>query len=198
MRGSVVLAAASSLWVALASPAAAQDETPQTSEPMQVAVEVPEAAIRVSFPVDWNVDIEMREREDWGLSDRYEGAAPLTFWNVLYASADGRPWCDVTWYPEHPMTLAEHAVEFEHLMTPTLSEVERTIDVAPTELPAGEAFRFVIYNEPTDDFGTVYLLESEVGRYFLQCVSDERAADDWLSIASSIEWLAVPEVSPEP
>ena len=157
-------------------------------------MEVPAAGVAVAFPADWAVDVEMREGQDWGLAERYADAAPLRFWSVLYGSPGGRPWCDLTWYPEHPMTLAEHAVEYELLMTPTLSDVERTIEVTPVELPAGEAFRFVIYNEPTGDYGTVYLLESEAGRYFLQCVSDERAADDWRSIASSLEWIALPEL----
>jgi hypothetical protein len=198
-RTIVTLAVVAGVAIVASLPAAAEEGSP-SGEPAAAAArtEVPEAAVALAFPADWAVDIEMRPGEDWGLSERYDDAAPLRFWNVLYASPGGRPWCDVTWYPEHPMTLAEQAIEYELLMTPTLSEVERTIEVTPTQLPAGEAFRFVIYNGPTDDFGTVYLLESEVGRYFLQCVSDERADDDWLSIASSIEWLAVPEVSPEP
>ena len=197
-RTIVTLAVVAGVAIVASLPAAAEEGSPSGEPAAAARTEVPEAAVALAFPADWAVDIEMRPGEDWGLSERYDDAAPLRFWNVLYASPGGRPWCDVTWYPEHPMTLAEQAIEYELLMTPTLSEVERTIEVMPTQLPAGDAFRFVIYNGPTDDFGTVYLLESEVGRYFLQCVSDERADDDWLSIASSIEWLAVPEVSPEP
>ncbi len=193
MRGSIGAALAASLWVAMALPAVAQDETPAAESPGDISAQVPEAGVAMSFPRDWNVDIEMRQREDWGLSERYEGAAPLTYWNVLYASADGRPWCDVTWYPTHPMTLAEHAAEFEARMTPTLDDIVRSIEVTAVLLPAGEAYRFVIYNEPTHDYETMYLLESEMGRYFLQCLSDERAPDDWLSVASSIEWLVAPE-----
>lgn len=199
MRTIVTLAVAAGVAVVASLPAAAEEGSPPGEPAAEaVRVEVPEAAVALSLPADWAVDIEMRQREDWGLSERYVDAAPLRFWNVLYASPGGRPWCDVTWYPEHPMTLAEHAVEYELLMTPTLSDVERTIEVMPTELPAGEAFRFVIYNGPTDDYGTVYLLEAEAGRYFVQCLSDERAADDWLSIAATLEWLAEPEVSPAP
>ena len=198
MRTLGTLAVVACTAIVASPPAAAEEESPSGEPAAAVRVEVPEAAVALSFPADWDIDVEMRQGEDWGLSERYVDAAPLRFWNVLYASPGGRPWCDVSWYPEHPMTLAEHAVEYELLMTPTLSEVERTIEVLPTELPAGEAFRFVIYNGPTDDFGTVYLLESRAGRYFLQCVSDERADDDWLSIASTLEWLAEPEVTPEP
>ncbi len=179
--------------VAITRPVTAQDETPTASKPIETRTEVPEAGVAVSFPADWSVDIEMRQREDWGLSERYDDAAPLTFWKVLYASADGRPWCDVAWYPQHPMTLAVHAAEYEALMTPTSADVERSIEVTPVSLPAGSAFRFVIYNEPTDDYGTSYLLGSDGGRYFLPCMSDQSADDDWLSVAASIEWLAAPE-----
>lgn len=152
-------------------------------------VEVPEAGFSIDLPAGWSVDIEMREREDWGLVEA-DDDDPLVFWKVLYASAGGRPWCDVTWYPLHPMLLEEHALLYEELMTPTQADVERSIDVAPVDLPGGEAYRFVIYNEPTGSWITTYLLEADAGRYFLQCTADERAADDWLDFAESFESLA--------
>ena len=105
----------------------------------------------------------MREREDWGFVESDEDK-PLVFWNVVYASAAGWPWCDLTWYPQHPMSLEEHALLYEELMTPTSADVERPIEMTPVSLPAGEAYRFVIYNEPTDDHTTTYLLEGDGGR----------------------------------
>lgn len=152
-------------------------------------VEVAEAGVALALPAAWDVDIEMREREDWGLSDRFEDAAPLPFWNVLYASDGGRPWCDLAWYPLHPMTLEEHAIEYELLMTPTLADVARAIEVESLVLPAGAAYRLVVYNEPTDDWTTTYLLADGVSRYLLRCVGDERHAADWLPLAESITWL---------
>jgi hypothetical protein len=155
-------------------------------------VEVPEAGIAMAFPPDWNVDVEMREREDFWLSERFPEAAPVLFWNVLYASPGGRPWCDVTWYPAHPTSLAEHAIDWEALMTPD-GDVERSIEVQPIEVGAGSGYRFVVWNEPTDDYRTVYLLESGTAHYLVECVSDTRREDDWLTVAESIElWEAAP------
>lgn len=154
-------------------------------------IEVPEAGIAMAFPADWSVDIEMREREDFWLSERFPEAAPVQFWNVLYASPGGRPWCDVTWYPAHPLPLADHAVDYEALMTPD-GDVERSIEVEPIEVETGAGYRFVIWNGPTDDYSTVYLLESDAAHYLLECVSDTRDEADWLSVAQTIE---LPEVT---
>lgn len=184
MRRSVVAGLVVGLVMAASMPLAAQQD-----EVASQRLEIPEAGMAIDFPADWSIDVEMLEREDWGLSERFEDAAPLVFWSVLYASLSGWPWCDVSWYPEHPMSLAEHATEYELLMTPTSSEVERPIEVTPVTLPAAEAYRFVIYNEASDDYTTTYLLESDAAHYFLQCVDSERAADDWLVLAESIELL---------
>ena len=152
-------------------------------------VEVPEAGVAVSFPGAWDAYVEMREREDWGLYDEGLVEAPVTFWEVIYASADGRPWCDLVWYPAFPLTMAEHAQRFEALMTPTSTDLVRPIETDPVSLPAGEAHRFVIYNEPTSDYTTTYLLGLGDSRYLLQCVGDVRPDDDWLAVASSLELL---------
>lgn len=152
-------------------------------------LEVPEAGVSVSFPASWGASVEMREKEDWGLYDEGFADAPVAFWNVIYASDGGRPWCDLVWYPSHPLTIEQHAQRYEALMTPSHSEVERPIEVEPVSLPAGEATRFHIYNEPTDDHTTLFLLGVDDSRYLLQCVSDERAEDDWMSMADSLELL---------
>lgn len=195
MRVPCVAAVAAALSLTIALPVLAADQT-VPAEPQRI--EVTEAGAALSFPDPWAVDIEMREREDWGLSERYDDAAPLRFWQVLYASDGGRPWCDLTWYPWHPMTLDEHALEYELLMMPTLSDVQRTIEVTPLPLPAGEAVRLVIYNEPTDDWTTTYLLAADTARYLLRCVSDERAPDDWLELAEGFELLDATEARPTP
>jgi hypothetical protein len=186
MRGRVAVAVAAGMLIVSAIPAMAQEQA--EVEPQRV--EVPEAGMAISFPADWGVDIEMREREDWGLIED-DDEAPLVFWNVVYASAGGRPWCDVTWYPTHPISLEEHALLYEALMTPSHSDVERSIEVVPMTLPAGEAYRFVVYNEPTDDWTTTYLLDTDAGRYLLQCAGDERAEDDWVNFAEGLEPLSI-------
>ena len=195
MSRPMAAALATAMVVAATMPATAQDET----EVENSRVAVPEAGVALSFPVDWAVDIEMREREDWGFVTA-DDEDPLILWNVVYASDGGRPWCDVTWYPVYPLLLAEHALLFEELMTPSHSSVERPIEVAPVILPAGEAYRFVIYNEPTDDWTTTYLLEAGEGRYLLQCAGDERAEDDWQGLAESLELFspAIPQATAEP
>ena len=152
-------------------------------------LEVPEAGVALSLPTAWNVDIEMRERLDFGLYDEGLADDAVAYWSVIYASDGGRPWCDLTWYPAHPLTLPEHAQRYEALMTPAVAEVQRPIEVDEVTLPAGESHRLVIYNEPTDDHTTVYVLAAGEEHYILQCVDDARAADDWISVAESLEVL---------
>jgi hypothetical protein len=195
MRGRIALAMAAGMLIVGAMTTMAQE--PTGVEPQRV--EVPEAGVGITLPADWSVDIEMREREDWGLvvDDEEE---PFAFWNVFYASVGGRPWCDLTWYPVHPMSLGEHASLTQDLMTPTHVDIERPIERSAVMLPSGDAQRLVVYNEPTDDWTTTYLLDLADGRYLLRCASDERASDDWLSLAESLEAPAVmtPQPSPEP
>lgn len=152
-------------------------------------VEVPEAGLAMAFPGDWSVSIEMRPSEDFGLTDDPD-APPVAFWKVLYASAGGRPWCDVTWYPEHPLPLAEHALLLERLMTPSTG-VERTIETSLVEVPAGESYRLDIHNAPTESFSSTYLLGPGSSRYILECMADAPDEDDWLSVAQTVELVEV-------
>jgi hypothetical protein len=174
------------LTMANAAPGLAQEQA--AADDMQ-RVEVGEAGVAAAFPSTWDARVEMRERGDWGLYDEGFAQEPVVFWNVIYASAGGRPWCDLVWYPSHPLPMAAHVERYEALMRPTGVGVERSIEVEPLSLPAGTAYRFVIYNGPTDDYTTTYLLGGDDQRYLLQCVDDERAADDWLAVAESLELL---------
>ena len=178
------------LVLATAGAGLAQENEP-AGETLRVAV--PEAGVAAAFPVTWAADVEMREREDHGLHDEGYADDPVPFWNVIYASAGGRPWCDLVWYPQHPLVLAAHVQRLEALMTPTIVDVERSIEVEAVSLPAGEAYSFVVYNEPTDDYTKTYLLGVDDARYLLQCAGDERAPDDWLALAESLELLAATE-----
>ena len=171
------------------APGLAQDE--EAAMAVQ-RVEVPEAGVALSLPAEWDAYVELREREDWGLYDEGFAEEPVIFWDVIYASHGGRPWCDLVWYPSHPLTKAEHAERYVALMTPSSTDVERAIDVEQVSLPAGEAHRFDIYNEPTATYTTVYLLGMGDSRYLLQCAGDERSEDEWLSVARSLEALAAP------
>ena len=64
---------------------------------------------------------------------------------------------------------------------------EAKIEAEPIEVEAGAGYRFVVWNGPTDDYSTVYLLGSGAAHYLVECVSDTRAEDDWLSLAQTIE-----------
>ena len=129
----------------------------------------------------------MRQKEDWGLDDAGIADEPVPFWKVIYASDGSGTWCDLTWYPSHPLALDAHAERYEALMTPSHSDVERPIEVTSVELPAGEAYRFDIYNEPSATYTTVYLLASGDAHYQLQCVGVEPAEVGWLSVAESLQ-----------
>ena len=188
MRRVGVVMLAVSLSIGPASLAAAQ-EAKSDGDPERQRLEVPEAGVAVALPADWGAYIEMREKEDWGLFDEGFADGPVPFWLVIYASDDGRPWCDLTWYPSHPLTLDAHAQRYEALMTPSYSDVERPIELTPVELPAGEAYRFDIYNEPSATYTTVYLMGNGDAHYRLQCVGDEPAEDGWLPLAVSLELL---------
>jgi len=176
------------LLVGQAAVVVAQDDATDGGETQRISV--PEAGVALSVPADWSADIEMRQKEDWGLYDEGFADEPVPFWKVIYASDGGGTWCDLTWYPSHPLALDAHAERYEALMTPRHSEVERPIEVTGVELPAGEAYRFDIYNEPSAAYTTVYLLASGDAHYQLQCVGDEPAEDDWLPLAESLELTA--------
>lgn len=198
MRVSVLVPAMVSLlaW-SFAGGVAAEDATAET-EPAGQLAEIPEAGLVMSFPSEWAVDIEMREREDFWLSELYPEAAPVVFWDVVYASLSGSPWCDITWYPDHPMSLAEYAEAYESLMTPDRTET-RTIEVTPVEIAPGDAYRFDIYNQPSESYATVYLFQSGSSQYLLQCVGDTRDERDWLQFADAIELTSgVAGDGPEP
>jgi len=186
MRRVITTVLAAGLVVGVGMPGTAQED--DAADGFQ-RVEVAEAGVAVAVPAGWAADVEMREREDWGLYDEGLAQEPVAYWNVIYASDGGGAWCDLVWYPAHPLSLTEHADRYVALMTPTHADVERSIEVAPVSLAAGEAYRFVVFNEPTDDYTTTYLLGAADTRYLLQCVDDERHPDDWLPLARSLEVL---------
>ena len=200
MRRVGVTMLAVGLSMSLATSAAAEDAANDSGTEVP-RLDVPEAGVAISLPAAWKAYVEMQEKEDWGLSDEGFADAPVPFWKVIYASDDGRPWCDLTWYPQHPLPIDAHVERHEALMTPSHSDVERPIEVTTVELPAGEAYRFDVYNEPTGSYSTVYLLGSGDARYLLECVGDEPTADGWLAVGESLELIGgteEPMASQEP
>jgi len=146
-------------------------------------VEVPEAGVAVSFPPDWDVEIEM----DYG-----EIAAddPETgYWNVLYASDEGGAWCDVTWYLAADGSLAGLAA----LTADNFAEEiggEATAQATPVELSIGEAYRVDVQDPAQPSHTSIYIFDGEIGRYTMNCKSDERDARDWMDIAETLGWLS--------
>jgi hypothetical protein len=168
----------------------AQDEPMGADLAYYEQVEVPEAGITLAFPPDWNVDIEMDQRQDFELTDEINEGEPVYFWNVLYASAGGRPWCDLVWWPDHPLPLDGQSLVYEWRMSPDPdSGVERTVETTPIELGTGEAYRFDIYNEPTGDYTTAHMFESGSDRYLLSCVGDTFEAVDALEVSQTIDFV---------
>ena len=186
MRRVGVVMAVAGLLMGPATLASAQDAANGDGSELRY-LDVPEAGVAISLPAAWDAYVEMREKEDWGLYDEGFADEPVPFWNVIYASDGSGTWCDLTWYPEHPLALDAHAQRYEALMTPTHSDVERPIEVTSVELPAGQAYRFDIFNEPSVAYTTVYLLARGDAHYLLQCVADEPADGGWLAVAESLE-----------
>jgi hypothetical protein len=172
------------LFIGQAAVVVAQDDATDGNGVQRI--DVPEAGVALSLPADWTTDIEMRQKEDWGLYDEGLAEEPVPFWKVVYASDGSGTWCDLTWYPSYPLALDAHAERYEALMTPSHSDVERPIEVTSVELSGSGAYRFDIYNEPSAAYTTVYLLASGDARYQLQCVADEPAEDSWLPVAESL------------
>lgn len=75
------------------------------------------------------------------------------------------------------------------------------IETSEIELPAGRAVRFIADYALDDDlvegydarYGTTYILTDGRVLLFLGCWAPERPADDWLSIAKTIEFLPAEE-----
>lgn len=169
----------------------AQDERMGADLAYYEQVEVPEAGISLAFPPDWNVDIEMDQRQDFELTDEINEGEPVYFWNVLYASGGGRPWCDLVWWPDHPLSLDAQSLVYEWRTLPDPdSGVERTLETTPVDLGTGEAYRFDVYNEPTGEYTAAQLFESGSDRYLLSCVGDTFEEVDALEVSQTIGFIA--------
>jgi hypothetical protein len=62
-------------------------------------------------------------------------------------------------------------------------------EFAEVELPIGAAASLVHPALVGDDYSTTYEIDANGMRWELVCYSEERAADDWLGIAGTLEWL---------
>ena len=156
-------------------------------------VEVPEAGIAVSFPPEWNVEIEMREGE---LASDDPAEPPTRYWDVLYASAEDSAWCSVAMYEQMAGDLAGLADRLADKFVEDYGGAATTV-VTSLELAVGDAYRIAVSDPDTARRTTVYLFDSDPVLYYLSCmtdIADEAIPDD---IVDTVEWLAE-RVEPEP
>jgi len=159
-------------------------------------VEVPEAGIAVSLPPDWDVNIEMAY-------DEMDPGDPATgYWNVLFASAEGGAWCEVTWYLAAEGLLPGLAALTADNFAEELGG-DATAQATPVELAIGEAYRVDVQDPAEPSYTSIYMVDGEAGRYNMNCMAHARDARDWMDIAETLEWLpdegdTEPVVEPDP
>ena len=171
--------AAGVLVVTATGGAVAQDEELRMGDDPAYAqrVEVPEAGIAVSYPPDWDVSVEM----EYGQSqpgDPYTGR-----WYVVRGSHEDDS-CSVYWELYPGASTAELAAEDDGEWVTAIGG-----ELVEVELPIGAAAYLVRPSITGDDYTTSYEIDADGMRWELVCFSEERAADDWLGIAETLEWL---------
>ena len=178
-RRIVTTLAAGVLVVTAAGGAVAQDEELRMGDDPAYfeRVEVPEAGIAVSYPPDWDVSVEM-EYGQTQPGDPYTGR-----WYVVRGSHEDDS-CSVYWdlYPG-ASTAELGASDYGEWVTALGGEF------GEAELPIGTATYLVHPSMIGDDYATSYEIDADGMRWELVCYSEERAADDWLDIAETLEWL---------
>ena len=161
-------------------------------------VDVPEAGITVTFPVDWTVDIVNEPSSIPAAPDRT--STTLETWRVLDASApDGRSErCGVDLFGPDKLTADGFVGRFQDwIRDPWVDSVE----VSTVNLPSGDSVRVQVAGKTSDasTFSLVehhmdsYLLDSGDGTFVLSCHGEDPPDDDWLSIAENFEFLSAEE-----
>ena len=158
-------------------------------------VEVPEAGIALTFPVDWEVRIDTSDLPGEGgafavVSGR-EAASDVTCEVYLYGPCTGSPFGDCA------AALDEVAARMVAYFDADESS-SRTDESTAMDLPAGYAVR--VDTEWIDEgaFGSSYLLTDGKVHDSLLCRGSERPEDRWLSIAKTFEFLPAEEQPSRP
>jgi len=176
MRRLIVLVLAVALASMSAATVAAQEPEadPETSAER---VEAPEAGIAMTFPGEWSVVVQM-VRHEAELPAELSESAPVDFWIVMEAGAPDGSGCELVMYGEW--------------IRRNYDADESTSSVSSTSigLPVGDAVRLDIATED-EAFVTIHLFESQGARYQLRCGASDRRDDDWLSIAETLEAIAL-------
>jgi hypothetical protein len=151
-------------------------------------IDVPEAGVAISFPADWDVEVELEYDEN------VPGDPETGYWRVLYAYSGDEGWCELT-RNLHPVgeldglatVVADNLVEAYG--GPTTSQT------SAVELAAGDAWLVDVRGPESAGFVAAYLVDAppdhldQPSRFTLLCQSDVRVPGDWLDVADSLEWL---------
>ena len=162
-----------------AGPAIAQEPSPSPTAPEQRA-EIGGVGFAVTFPEGWLVETRGGESQA--------------------VSAHGSARCQPNGHPL-PETVDDPVAALDKVAAifPVFSDdgPMPVIETSEIESPAGRAVRFIADYALDDDlvegydarYGTTYILTDGRVLLFLGCWAPERPADDWLSIAETIEFL---------
>ncbi|MEA2026469.1 MAG: hypothetical protein U9O18_07240, partial [Chloroflexota bacterium] len=161
-------------------------------------VDVPEAGITVTFPVDWTVDIVNESSSIPAVSDGTN--TTLETWRVLDASApDGRSErCGVDRYGTDELTADGFVGRFQSWIEDAWGD---SVEVSTVNLPSGDSVRVQVVVKTSDasTFSPVahhmdfYLFDGGDGAFVLSCYGEDPPDDDWLSIAETLEFLPAEE-----
>ncbi len=148
-------------------------------------IELPDAGVAVSFPSDFWTDLEPVPYQ-MGLPPDATETTPVT--TLVVAWEDDGVDCGFEAFESNPLTLEEHAAWIEQFGREQ-PDFEGTVDHASVPLPIGDAVRVDGDHQGHGVWTTIYLVDHGETRYQLYCRDDQRAADDYLSIAETIELL---------
>jgi hypothetical protein len=148
-------------------------------------IELPDAGVAVSFAIDFGTDLEPVPYE-MGLPPDAMETTPVTTFIVAWED-DGVD-CGLEVFEGNPLTLEEHAAWIEQSGREQ-PDFEGTVTHASVSLPMGDAVRIDGDHQGHGVWTTIYLVDHGDTRYQLYCRDDQRAADDYLSIAETIELL---------
>jgi hypothetical protein len=101
------------LALGLVAPAAAQDDEPgyffNVPKYELEPVEVPEAGVSLSWPVDWEMEVPVLKAQH-RLPAGYDVEDP-TAWILIRGMSDAGDWCRLTSFDDHPMSLRDGSDE---------------------------------------------------------------------------------------
>lgn len=174
------------LSLLLPGAAAAATATPATEAPAEPLagqrLEQAELSASVVLPEDWTIESSYGDSHG--------------------QSADGLAWCALNGSrPDEPVEDPDALLERVAEIYPALPDGGPlpVIDRADLQLPAGRSIRLIVdlgpttAEDPEDQarFTTTYLLTDPHRMLIFSCWSEERADDDWLAVAETIELAPV-------